>query len=277
MAINYASRFESMALEAFSLNSVTEGVFSAKYSWDGVKTVNVFTNETVALGAYTRTAGYGTPTFIGNTYDTLTVAQDIGFSAIIDKLDMESTEGTMRAAAWLGEQTRQRIVPTLDKYRFLALYTACPSGQISASAAITSANAYSTFLTAQGVLDEALIPEVGRVAFCTPAYLNSAKVDTNFVLASDLAQDQVKFRGQVGEIDGVPIIKVPTAIMNATDHHMDFILVHKDAVAAPVKLTDTQVYETVPGYSGSEIDARIVHDLFLLDTLNNGIYIHVHA
>ena len=276
MAQNYASTFSPMAEEAYSLGSLTS-LFSAKYSWTGVKTVSVFTNGTLALSDYSIPSGYGSPTVIGNTVDDLTVSKDRGFNGLIDRLLMESDEGVIAAASWLGEETRQRVVQDIDAYRFLALYTACPTAQISTSAVITSANAYTAFLTEQSALDEAKVPQVGRVAFATPQFINSIKLDANYVKATEMAQNEVIFNGQVGAIDGVPVIKVPSSIMNATDHHIDFVIVHKDAVAAPMKLEDVQIFETVPNWSGSQIQGRYVYDLFVLDAKNNGIRVHVHA
>lgn len=277
MAQNYAATYAPMAEEAFALASLTN-VFGAKYDWTGVKTVNVFSNTTVAPTAYVASSGYGAPTLAANTVDDLVVAQDRQIPpTLIDRLLMDSTEGSISAAEWLGAEMRQRVVPDIDAYRFLALYTACPTGQLSATAAVTSATAYTVFLTGQTMLDEAKVPTVGRVAFCTPAYINLLKLDTNYVKASELAQDQIMFNGQVGAIDGVPVIKTPTSIMNATDHHMDFIIVHTDAVAAPMKLEEVDIFESVPGWSGSQIQGRYIHDCFLLDAKNNGIYIHIHA
>lgn len=270
MAQNYATKFAPMAEEAFKLASLTEGVFSAKYDWTGAKTVSVFTNGTVAMGDYTPTAGFGTPTVVGNTVDTLTVSKDRGFSGVVDKLLMESTAGAIKAASWLGEQTRQIVTPDIDTYRFLALVTACPTGQI-ATAASTSANAYTQFLTQQTALDEAEVPLVGRMVFAAPAYINVLKLDSNYVKASDLAQGEIIFKGQVGQIDGVPVVKAPSGRLGST---INFILVHTDAVVAPMKLEDVQVFETVPNYSGSQIQGRYVHDCFLLDTKANGIRIH---
>lgn len=275
MATNYAEKFAPNAVEAFALASVTD-IFTGQYEWVDALTVKVFTNETVALGAYNRTGGYGTPTTIGNSVDTLTVGDDASFSANLDKLAVASTAGALKVASWTGEQTRQQVVPYIDAYRFDALWDACPTGQISAGAAITSANAYTAFMTGQTALDEALVPKPGRFVFGTPAFINSLKMDANYVKASELGQDLI-FNGQVGKIDGVPVISVPSSLLNKTDHHMDFILVYAGSVVAPMKLEDLQVYESVPGWSGSRVEGRYVHDLFVLDTLSAGLYIHKHA
>ena len=277
MAQNYAATYAPMAEEAFALGSLTS-VFSAKYNWTGVKTVNVFTNTAIAAAAYVASAGYGTPGLIANTVDDLVVAKDRKFVGLLDRLLADSTEGAASSAAWLGMETRQVVTPDIDAYRFGALFTACPTGQISATGAITSANAYTKFLTGQTMLDENAVPTVGRVAFCVPSFINLLKQDSNYVKASDLGQ-QIIINGQVGEIDGVPVVKVPSAshMNKATDNHVEFMIVHKDAVAAPMKLEDVEIFETVPLYSGSLIQGRYVHDCFLLDAMNAAIYIPKHA
>lgn len=276
MAQNYAANYADKALSPFALASVTQGVFQAQYDWTGANTVYVFNNDTVALADYTTSAGYGTPTLVGNTVDTLTLSKDQSFAGLLDKRLVESTGLDNAAGQWLADQMTQIVTPAIDKYAFHALYTACPSGQISSSAAITSANAYTAFQTGNAAMDEELVPTVGRVVFATPAYINSLMIDTNFIKASDLGQAAV-FNGQIGEIDGVPVVKVPSAIMNATDHHMDFIIVHTAAVCQPVKLADFDIVEKSERYSGSLVNGRLVWDTFLLDELNDGIYIHIHA
>jgi hypothetical protein len=69
---------------------------------------------------------------------------------------------------------------------------------------------------------------------------------------------------------------------NGADNHVDFMIVHKDAVAAPIKLADYYVHSVAagnkaPGIHGDLIEGLVVYDCFLLDALNTGIYVHVHA
>jgi N4-gp56 family major capsid protein len=280
MAVNYATQYASEALDAFRIASVTEDVFSAKYSWKGSKTVSVFSNATATMNDYTRTgsARYGTMENLGNTVDALEVDKERSFTGAIDGLDQDDTGGTLAAGAFLAQQINRVVGPDVDGYRFAALFDACPTGQISTGVATTSATAYTNFLTASAALDEALVPKSGRVVFMTPAYLNLLKLDANYTKASDLAQSQLMFGGQVGMIDGTPVVMAPDAIVNGTvDHHIDFILVHKDAVAAPIKLADYKVTQDPPGIHGTLIEGLVVHDCFLLDALNDGIYIRKHA
>jgi len=279
MAVEYAELFAPEMEQAFALGSLT-GVFTAKYDWTGAKTVKVSTITTLALSDYARTgtARFGTQGDVATTHQHLEVDKERSFTGFVDGLDKGDTMGALNAGAFLRAEVDEKVIPDVDAYVFAALYTACPTGQVSASAAITSANAYTTFLTGNQTLDEAKVPKPGRVCFATPQYLNSIKLDSNYVKASEMAQSQVIFNGQVGAIDGVPVVMVPASIMNATDNHMDFIIVHTAAVARPIKLSYYNVSTNPAGIGyGDLVEGLTVFDCFLLTAKNAGIYIHIHA
>ena len=87
MAINYASKCSPHVVERFKLGSRTEGIFSNKYDFTGVRTLTVYTNDLVTLNDYSRTGSsnrYGVPNELGDTKQTLTLAVDKGFTFSID-------------------------------------------------------------------------------------------------------------------------------------------------------------------------------------------------
>lgn len=266
MAINYATKYADTALAAFAAGALTE-VFAPKYDWTGAKTVTVFTNDTVALATYTPSAGFGTPTLVGNSKDDLLVTQDKGFSALVDKMYADSVNGSMLVGEFAATQISNIVVPAIDTYRLAAIASACPSGQVT-TGAVTSANAYSKFLTANAALTDSEVPTVGRVAFITTGFHNSIKQSDSFMRASEIAAGELR-NGQVGRVDGVDLIVVPSTRMPSG---YSCIIVQVDAIAAPVKMSDLTVFDSVPGYSGAQIDGRFVYDCFLMDTLNDGVY-----
>jgi hypothetical protein len=286
MAVNYATKYADAALDQFKVGSYTAGVFGAKYDWTGAKTVAVFSNATASMNDYVRTgtARYGTMENLGNTVDTLEVDQERSFIGAIDGLDEMDTNGTLNAGSFLRQQINRVITPDIDSYAFDAIFDACPTAQISASAVMTSANAYTAFLTGNLALTNDLVPLSGRVAFVTGTFNNLLKLDSSYVKASDLAQRDIAYNGMVGMVDGVPIIMVPDGIMNGSgynggDNHVDFMIVHQDAIALPVKLADYTVLPkgTVANVFGDVVQGLVVYDCFVLDALNDGIYIHKHA
>lgn len=271
MAVNLATKFSSKIDERFAKKSVTEAWVHQDWDWDGVQTIKIYSIPTVALGTYTRTGTnrYGTPADLGDTLATYTLTQDKAFTYVIDKGDNIDSLNVRSASKSLKRQNDEVIVPALDKYRLAAYVTAAAAnGGRPTATAITSSNAYISFLSAQAVLDEALVPDTGRVCWVTPKFLNTIKVDPNFIKASDMAQDMLK-KGQVGEIDGVAIVKAPSSYFPTKT---PFILAHKSVMCAPKKLQDYQIHTDPPGISGNLVEGRLYHDAFVIDSRKTAVY-----
>jgi N4-gp56 family major capsid protein len=271
MAINLATKYSSKVDERFSKQSVTEAWVHNDWDWDGVQTIKVYSIPTVALGSYTRsgTSRYGTPTDLQDTVATYTLTQDKAFTYVIDRGDNIDSLNVRGAAKSLSRQTNEVVIPAIDKYR-LAAYTAAAAANAGQSAAtnITSSNAYTSFLSAQAYLDNNLVPDTGRVCWATPAFINNIKTDGNFIKASDMAQDMLK-KGVIGEIDGVPIVKVPSSYMPTKT---PFIVAHKSAMCSPKKLQDYQIHENPPGISGNLVEGRLYYDAFIMDSRKKAVY-----
>lgn len=271
MAINLATKYSSKVDERFKKKSVTEAWVHQDWDWEGVQSIKVYSIPTVAMGDYSRTgtSRYGTPADLGDTLATYTLTRDRSFTYVIDKGDNIDSLNVRAAGKSLARQNDEVVVPELDKYRLAAYVTAAAAnGGRPAATNITTSNAYSSFLTAQAALDDLLVPDSGRVCFVTPGYLNKIKQDGNFIKASDMAQEML-VKGQVGEIDGVAIVKAPTTYFPTKT---PFILTHKSVMCAPKKLQEYQIHENPPGINGNLVEGRIYYDAFVMDSRKTAIY-----
>jgi hypothetical protein len=251
--------------------SVTEAWVHQDWDWEGVQTIKVYSIGTSALNAYSRTgtSRYGTPTDLTDTVATYTLSQDKAFTYVIDKGDNIDSLNVRAAAKSLKRQNDEVIVPAIDKYRLAAYVTAAAAnGGRPTATNITTSNAYSSLLTAQQTLDDLLVPDGGRVCYSSPGYINKLKQDPNFVKASDMAQEML-VKGQVGEVDGVAIVKVPTTYFPTKT---PFILTHKSVMCAPKKLQDYSIHENPPGINGNLVEGRIYYDAFVMDSRKTAIY-----
>lgn len=271
MAINYAHKFSGLVDEAFSLASLTAGIVNNDYDWIGVEAVKVYSIPTVSLNNYTLTGAnrYGTPGELQNAVQTMTISQDKSFTFTIDKKSEQDTVGVMAAAEALAREIREVVIPTIDIYRIAALVSGADTSHVVIKA-VTKANAYEEFLAVQEILDDAKVPVGGRICLVTPGYYNKVKLDPAFVKQGDLAT-QIALNGQVGEIDGVPVIKAPTSYFPADVH---FVITNKAVMPAPVKLVEYKIHTDAPGISGSLIEGRIRHDAFVLDNKKPAIGVH---
>jgi N4-gp56 family major capsid protein len=272
MAVNLASKYSSKVDERFKLSSFTESVINQNYDWDGVNSVTVYSVSTAPMGNYTTTGNsrYGTAAELDNTTQTMVLSRDRSFTFTIDRKNNQDTQMVMEAGKALARQIDEVITPEIDVYRLAAMSAAGIAAGNTATAAITSANAYSNFLDAGAALDEDKVPAAGRVAFVTPTFYNFIKLDPTFTKATEIAQNML-IKGQVGEIDGVKIVKVPSTYLPA---NTAFLITHQIATVAPKKLQDYKTHDNPPGINGWLVEGRLRYDAFVLNNKANAIYVH---
>lgn len=276
MAINLAQKYSNKVDERFKLKSITDAAVNQDYDWDGVNTIKVYSIPTVAMGSYTRsgTSRYGTPADLGDTLATYLITRDRAFTFVIDKGDKMDSMNVRDAGKALARQHDEVIVPEIDTYRIAAWVTAAGanSGRPAATT-ITASNAYAQFLNGNAYLDENKVPVGGRIAFVTPAFYNFMKLDPTFLKASDIGQNML-INGQVGEIDGVKIVKAPSTYFPAKT---PFIITHPSVMVAPKKLEDYKIHDNPPGVNGNLVEGRIIYDSFVLDAKKKGVWAHLEV
>ena len=268
---NYAEKYSPLVDEAFKLQALTAGVVNNDYDWEGVATVNVYSIPTVALNNYTVSGNqrYGTANELQNDIQTLTLTQDKSFTFTIDRKQTQDTMGVMDAGAALAREVSQVIIPTVDKYRIAGLVSGCPAEHVE-TGSITKSNAYESFLACQEDLDDDLAPVGGRVTLVTPAFYNLIKLDSSFVHDGDRATG-ISLNGQVGTIDGVPVIKAPTSYFPVG---VDFVITNAVAMVSPIKLQDYKIHIDPPGINGALVEGRLRYDAFVLSNKANAIAVH---
>jgi N4-gp56 family major capsid protein len=149
----------------------------------------------------------------------------------------------------------------IDAYRIAALAAGAPSAQVHDSAAASASNAYTLFLAAQEDLDNNKVPQGGRFAIVTPAFLNFLKQNENFIKQSDMSQE-IMINGVIGEVDGVMILRAPTSYFPTG---VQCIVSNRMVMPAPVKLQDYKIHENPPGINGYLVEGRIRYDAFVLN------------
>lgn len=281
MAVNYASKYAAVVDERFRIGSFTTPLINNNFEWLGVKTVKVFSRSLATLNDY-KTSGsnrYGEPDELGNSEQEMTVTQDKSFTYTIDAASEQDTNGTMEAAATLAENIDNLVIPAMDIYRLGVIAAKAPTmGTVSGKThiiekAVTSANAYEEFLACQEVLDDDKAPQGGRIAVVTPGYLNKVKLDEHFTKSGDMATTMA-VRGFAGDIDGVPVIKVPTTYF---PEGVDFLITNPIAMPSPVKLQEFKINYNAPGISGALVEARVRYDAFVLEKKADAIAVHKSA
>lgn len=161
----------------------------------------------------------------------------------------------------------------LDTYNLGVISAAALAGGYTATAAVTASNAYSVFLDGMVSLDNNKVPRKGRIAFVSPSFYKSIKIDNSFIDGNDPGM-KIKINGQLGEVDGCKIVMVPTSYLPA---NCAFLVVHPSAGAAPMQLEDVNIHDNPPGISGALIEGRFIYDAFIMLAKRPATYRHMIA
>lgn len=269
MAINLTEKTSPRVLKQFSRGSVTEGLFNTEYDSEfiGAETVKVYSIATPTENNYTRTGQnrYGLPEDVDDNVQELKVTQDKSTTFSIDKGNNVQQMYIKKANELLQKFVRDRMVPSVDKYRLGVIGAGVPlANQLTLGA---DESIYAKFVEASALQDDFDTPDVGRIAWATPEAIAELKLDPSFVLASDLGQE-IKHNGQVGEVDGYAVIKVNKNRMPANTL---VLFAHSYAIVAPMQLADFIIHENAPGINGHLVEARYIHDAFVLEGLEGSL------
>ena len=273
MAINLVTKFQPYTDEQFSTESKKALLTNQDFDWTGAHTIKVYKVTTSAMNDYGRNgpaegnwSRYGAVGALDATTEEFTLKKDRSFTFAIDKLDTDETAAQLQAASALARQNREVVIPEVDAYVYGVMCTG--AGNKPAAKALTNTNIYTEILAASQALDDAEVPETGRVLVVTPAIYVMMKKSKDIIMETDVG-NELRLKGVIGILDGMSVQKIPA---NRLPSAFGFMVAHPCATVAPVKLEDYTVHENPPGISGSLVEGRICYDAFVLENKAKAIY-----
>lgn len=272
MSIDLTTKFLPYVDEVFTTESKKSLLTNQDFDWSSAHSVKIYKVSTSSMNDYNRAgtgtsySRYGNVAGLDATTEELTLKKDRSFTFTIDKLDRDETQQQLAGATALSRQTREVVVPEVDIYTYSVM--ANNAGTKPAALELTAANIYGEILKGSEALDDAEVPEAGRILLAIPTVYTLMKKSTEIIMETDIAEDMRK-KGVIGILDGMSVIKIPAKRMPAD---FGFMIAHPCATVAPAKLEDYKVHEDPPGVSGSLVEGRIVYDAFVLDNKAKAIY-----
>ena len=240
MAIELVEKYLPYVDEQFTEESKKEYLTNTDFSFSGAKTVKVYKISTGSMQDYGRIQK-GNNTQLASRYGT------------IEELNAVTQTMTLSKDYVLGKM--------------------CAGAGIKPEALGAEENIYDAIFEDGAALDEADVPETGRILVVTPATLLRMKTckDNNGryqeMINAVLDEDKKKI-GFVGNIDGMDVLKVSAKRL---PEKFGFMIAHPCATVAPVKLESYKTHQDPPGISGSLVEGRIVYDAFVLDNKKKAI------
>ena len=274
MAIDLVTKFAPYTDEQFKNESKKSLLTNDDFDWTGAHTIKVYKVSTSNMNDYKRNgpapegqwSRFGPIADLDATTEEMSLNKDRSFTFAIDKLDTDETAQQLAGASALARQNREVVIPEVDAYTYGVM--AANAGHKPAALALTAANIFEEITKASLALDDAEVPETGRVLLVTPAVYTLMKQSPDITLDSDVGQE-MRLRGVISMMDGAAVVKVPAVRLPAD---FGFLMAHPSATVAPTKLEDFRIHQDPPGISGALVEGRIVYGAFVLDNKANAIY-----
>ena len=273
MAIELATQYLPYVDELFTTESKKSLLTNQDFSWTGAHAIKVYKITTAKMNDYGRsgpTSGnwsrYGAIQSLDATTEEMTLTKDRSFTFVIDKLDKDETKTQLAAASALARQVREVVIPEVDTYVYGVMTS--KAGTKPAALTLTAENIYTEILKASNTMDNAEVPETGRILVVTPDVYQLMKKCKDITMETDIGND-LRLKGVISNLDGASVIKVPAARL---PEGFGFMLCHPCATVAPVKLEDYKTHQDPPGINGELVEGRIAYDAFVLDNKKMAIY-----
>ena len=216
MSINtmeYAAVFmqelDSQMVECATSGWMEDNAGQVQYS--GGAEVKIPKMELSGLGNYDRDKGFATGSVTVN-YETKKLTQDRGRAFQVDAMDVDETNFAAVAGNVMGEFQRTKVIPEIDAYRYstiaqLAEAKSKKKDYTPAADTIleTLLNDVTEIRDLVGDGEEIVVTMSAKVA----GMLDLAKGGNNVIDSGEFTQGNMTLK--VKEIDGCPIIRVPSA------------------------------------------------------------------
>lgn len=278
MAIELVTRFLPYVDEMFTTESKKSILTNQDLTWTGAHTVKVYKVTTASMEDYGRNgpasgnwSRYGAVQGLDATTEEFTLRKDRSFTFAIDKLDKDETGDQLAAASALARQIREVVIPEVDTYVY-GIMTA-NAGHKPAAVALTKENIYLEIIKANNALDNAEVPETGRVIVVTPDVYILMKQCKDITMETDIGND-LRLKGVISNLDGCNVVKAPAKRL---PEGFGFMVAHPCATVAPTKLEDYKTHQDPPGISGELVEGRICYDAFVLENKAKAIYYQATA
>lgn len=293
--INYAEQFSQFLVQKYEAEMRSYGLTQSnpQVQWLNAKTIKLPVVTLTGYKNHTRSIGFNSGD-LTNTWEAKTLNFDRDVEFFVDAMDVDETNMVASVANIQTVFEREQAIPETDAYRFSKLYAefVAKGGSVDTTT-LTTSNFLDWFDTAMEQMDDAGVPEEGRLLYLTPAMFKIAKNAqglTRFLNVNGGGDNMVNRK--VWDLDDVEIVKVPSARMKTAYNfttgftpatgsaQINCIAVHPDSVVARERYAYIKMF--APGTDSRTGDGYIYQnrkygDLFVLNQRLAGIAINAGA
>ncbi|APB37975.1 capsid protein [Heyndrickxia coagulans] len=288
-AVNYAELYLQALQQRFADALMFYDLYNTPNN-DNIKWVNAKTVQIphIVVGGYqdvARDAVGGYTRRADNAWESKTLQHDREFRTLVDPTDIDETNLALSIANITRVFNDEEKIPELDKYMASKLYTEFTKyGGTALTDNITESNVLGMYDELMYEMDEAEVPQNGRILYVTPTVskvLKNADKVTRFLQVTDAGG---AINRNVRSLDEVKIVTVPSSrmktIYNFTDGavadtsaaQINMILVHPLSIITPMKYEFVSLSEPSAVTGGKYLYyERAYWDVFVLEQKAPGI------
>lgn len=293
--VNYAEQYMQALQQRFA-----EGLaFSELYSTPNNQNIRFINAKTIQIpritvggfvdvdrdvvGSYTRRAD--------NDFETKTIEHDREFRTLVDPQDIDESNVALSIANVTRVFNDEQKIPEMDKYIASKLYSEYVEfgGNVDQTA-LTVENILNVFDDMMEKMDEAEVPQEGRILYATPATKKLLKQAQDIQRKLDVTGASGTVNRSVYSLDDVNVKTVPSSRMktlyNFTDgavadagaEQINLILIHPAVVITPQKYEFVSLDQPSAATGGKYLYyERKYWDGFLIEKKLPGMQINVEA
>ena len=269
MAVNLAAKYEKQFAAAFKPNSYFEGKTNTKYTFDGAKTIRIYSPVTTELVDYNRNGAnrYGALSEMDTVIQELTLTQDKGFTKSLDRGNYTDQMMSVSAGAWMNEQIKGVVTPTTEKHA-LKQWVRYAGKVECVETKPTSETIVDTLSKGIKKLTDKFVPEDDRFLYITAEMFTLLKQADQFLGVDSLAE-KVLSKGVIGEFMGAKVVVLPSSYMPAGCYAM---IARKESLLLPRKISSFKTHNNPPGIDGWLMEGRVYYDAFVLGAAADGVW-----
>lgn len=290
---DYAEKFTNLLQQKYAKELCSDALTKSN---PGVTFINAQTIKLPRMTVsgykdHTRTPGFNAGA-LANDWEAKKLSHDRDIEFFVDPMDIDETNLTLSVANIQNTFETEQAIPEKDSYRFSKLHTELTtySGRID-STVIAVANFLEWFDEEMSRMDEAGVPEEGRILYLTPSMKKIAK-EAEGLQRVVMVSTPSTINRNVHSLDDVTFKMVPAARMktkyNFTDgcvaaddaKQINCILIHPSCVVCRDKYSYIKLF--TPGTDSRTADGylyqnRSYGDLFLLEKKVAGCAVNITA
>lgn len=286
--VNYVTSFEQELKQKYTRELLTADLTTQNVVFVGAKKIKIPFITVSGYKDHSRNGGFNRGT-VENQFMEKELEFDRDVEFFVDAMDVDETNQALSAANITNTFEHEKAIPETDAYRLSKLYTDFAGlGETATQDELTAATILEKFDTLMEEMDEAEVPEDGRILYVTPSIYTIFKQAEKITRMLEVTRDTAVNR-HVRALDDVKIKRIPSGRMKtaydftegftpaSTAKQMNMILVHPSAVIAADKHAYINLW--APGShtqgDGYLYQNRKYGDLFVLNTRSDGIKINL--